>query len=432
MSDFASYTHGTAYKRIRDSNAVDGTQAIILAGGSGSRLKSLTRWHSKPAVPFGGKYKSIDFPLSNCINSKIRKISILTQYKSHSLNMHINQGWNFLKPELGEFIDLVPAQQRVREDWYQGTADAVYQCMDIIREHSPKLVLILAGDHIYKMDYGRMIHEHLDSGAEMTIGCIEVDLKEAKQFGVLSADYKNNVIEFTEKPANPNPCAHNPGKALASMGIYVFHSDFLYDQLAKDASSQTSSHDFGKDIIPGLIGNTHVNAYCFRDDETGEPGYWRDVGTIDAYYEANMALCDVTPPLNLYDKTWPIMSYQEQLPPAKFVFNDPGRRGSANDSLISSGCIISGSTVDRCLVFNNVRVNSFGELKDSVILPNVVIGRNCKIQKAIIDRDCNIPSGTTIGFDINEDRKRFYVSENGIVLVSAEMLDGKPGNAADL
>ncbi len=423
MSDFASYTLGTANRRTRVSDAIDETQAIILAGGSGSRLKSLTQWHSKPAVPFGGKYRSIDFPLSNCINSKIRKISILTQYKSHSLNMHITQGWNFLKPELGEFIDLVPAQQRIKDDWYKGTADAVYQCMDILREHSSKLVLILAGDHIYKMDYSRMIYEHLGSGAKMTIGCIEVDLEEAKQFGVLSADENDNVVEFTEKPESPKPCSHNPDKALASMGIYVFNSDFLYEQLAKDASNQVSSHDFGKDIIPGLIGDTLVNAYCFRDDQTGESGYWRDVGTIDAYYETNMALCDVTPPLNLYDKTWPIMSYQEQLPPAKFVFNDEGRRGTAIDSLISAGCIVSGSLVDHCLLFNNVRVNSFGELRNAIILPNVVIGRNCRIQRAIIDRNCDIPEDTNIGYDPEEDKKRFYVSENGIILVSADMLN---------
>lgn len=422
MSDFDDYQTGSTHHRPRISDAIDETHAIILAGGSGSRLKSLTKWHSKPAVPFGGKYKSIDFPLSNCLNSKIRKISILTQYKSHSLNLHINQAWNFLKPELGEFIDLVPAQQRVREDWYQGTADAVYQCMDILREHEPKLVLILAGDHIYKMDYSKMIDEHIEKGADMTIGCIEVPIEEADQLGVLETDSQGYVQKFKEKPKNPAPCAHNPKAALASMGIYVFSADFLYEQLGTDANNINSSHDFGKDIIPSLIGNRKVYAYSFADNK-GKPGYWRDVGTIDAYYEANISLCDVTPDLNLYDKTWPIMTYQEQLPPAKFVFNDDGRRGSAYDSLVSAGCILSGGTVDHCLLFNNVRVNSYCELKDCVILPDVTIGRHCKIRKAIIDRKCQIPEGTVIGYNREDDARRFHITDNGVVLVSEDMLN---------
>ncbi len=402
---------------------ISNTHAIILAGGSGSRLKSLTQWHSKPAVPFGGKYRTIDFPLSNCINSNIRKISVLTQYKSHSLNAHMNQGWSFLRPELDEYIELIPAQQRIKSSWYQGTADAVFQNMDIFNSRNPDYILILAGDHVYKMDYSQMIRHHINTEADVTIGAIEVPLEEAKDFGVMSVDANNMVTAFTEKPAKPSPSPTNPKVSLASMGIYVFNAKFLYQALLEDSKNPKSSNDFGKDIIPSLIGKKKVSTVRFTDPVTGEDGYWRDVGTVDAYYEANIELCGVTPQLNMYDNRWPIMTYQHQLPPAKFVFNDKDRRGMAVDSLVSAGCIVSGGKLKRAVLFNNVRVNSYSSIKSSVILPNATIGRNCHIKNAIIDRDCEIPENTRIGYDREQDAKRFFISEKGIVLVSAEMLN---------
>lgn len=411
---------------ITHSNAnysyIKNTLALILAGGSGSRLQSLTRWHSKPAVPFGGKYRSIDFPLSNCINSGIRRISVLTQYKSHSLNTHIQKGWNFLRPELGEFIDLLPAQQRVKDSWYLGTADAVSQNMDIIDNINPDFILILAGDHIYKMNYARMIEHHVKTGADMTVGCIEVSIKEAQEFGVMSVTADNRVIRFTEKPSRPETIPGRNDTCLASMGIYVFSREFLHKMLKLDDQDSGSQHDFGRNIIPHAVAHHHVSAYPFIDCESGNASYWRDVGTVDSYYEANMELLAVTPPLNLYDASWPIWTYQEQLPPAKFVFDDDGRRGMAVDSLVSAGCIISGSHVRHSLLSNNVRIHSYCEIEDAVILPNVEIGRYCKLKNLIIDRDCYIPSGTEIGFDPEEDAKRFFVSPGGIVLVSPEML----------
>ncbi|MCP4698114.1 MAG: glucose-1-phosphate adenylyltransferase [Gammaproteobacteria bacterium] len=398
------------------------TLALVLAGGRGSRLKQLTDWRAKPGVPFGGKFRIIDFPLSNCINSGIRRISVLTQYKAHSLMLHLQRGWGHFRGEFDEFVELIPAQQRRDESWYQGTADAVYQNLDILRSHQPEYVLILAGDHIYKMDYGPMLAFHEKQQAEMTVGCIEVDLETAREFGVMSIDTDQRIVEFTEKPQQPQTMPGRPDKALASMGIYIFNGKFLYEQLAKDAETQESSHDFGKDIIPSIIKDYRVFAYPFRDMQTGGRGYWRDVGNVDAFWESNMELAGVTPELNLYDRYWPIWTYQEQLPPAKFVFDDDGRRGMAVDSLISSGCIISGSIVRRSLLFYNVRVRSYGFIEDAVILPDVRIGRYCRIKKAIIDKNCVIPEKTIIGEDPKQDRKRFHVTRKGVVLVTPEML----------
>lgn len=398
------------------------TLALILAGGRGSRLKHLTKWRSKPAVPFGGKFRIVDFPLSNCINSGIRQIGVLTQYKAHSLLLHIQRGWGFLRGEFGEFVELLPAQQRIESSWYEGTADAVYQNLDILRSHNPDYVLILAGDHIYKMDYGTMIAEHVESGADMTVGCLTVDLESARQFGVMTVDHEGWVVDFHEKPANPKPIPGKENEALASMGIYVFNRKFLFEQLIKDADTPNSSHDFGKDIIPKVIERYRVMAYRFRDATSGKQAYWRDVGTIDAFWTANLELIGVTPPLNLYDRSWPIWTYQEQLPPAKFVFDDDERRGMAVDSMVSGGCVISGAKVTNSLLFSNVRVNSYSEVNQTVVLPDVNIGRNCRISKAVIDRGCDIPEGTIIGEDPVLDAERFYLSENGVVLVTPEML----------
>jgi glucose-1-phosphate adenylyltransferase len=398
------------------------TLALILAGGRGSRLKHLTRWRSKPAVPFAGKFRIVDFPLSNCINSGIRKVGVLTQYKAHSLILHIQKGWGFLRGEFGEFVELWPAQQRIESTWYTGTADAVYQNLDIIRNHDPDYVLVLAGDHIYKMDYGTMIAHHVETGADMTVGCIEVDLETAKSFGVMEVDEDQRVRQFLEKPMNPESMPGREDVALASMGIYVFNKAFLFEQLIKDADTPSSSHDFGKDIIPGVIEKYRIMAYPFRDVKSGRQAYWRDVGTVDAFWEANLELIGVTPPLNLYDESWPIWTYQEQLPPAKFVFDDPDRRGMAVDSMVSGGCIISGSTVRHSLLFSNVRVNSYSSVSDSVILPDVDIGRKCVIKKAVIDRGVHVPEGTVIGEDPQEDAKRFHVSDGGVILVTGEML----------
>ena len=400
------------------------TLALILAGGRGSRLKHLTAWRSKPAVPFGGKFRIIDFPLSNCINSGIRRIGVLTQYKAHSLILHIQKGWGFLRGEFGEFVELWPAQQRVAETaWYAGTADAVFQNLDIIRDHNPEYILVLAGDHIYKMDYGAMIAYHVESGADMTVGCLEVDVERAREFGVMSVDADQRVRSFAEKPTSPETIPGAPGRCLASMGIYVFNRGFLFEQLYKDADMPGSSHDFGKDIIPNVIKLYRVMAYTFRDPRSGELAYWRDVGTLDAFWEANLELIGVTPPLNLYDKSWPIWTYQEQLPPAKFVFDDEDRRGMAVDSMVSGGCIISGATVRHSLLFSNVRVNSYARVESSVILPDVDVGRKCVIRNAVIDRYCQIEEGTQIGVDPEADRRAgFHVSEGGVTLVTPEML----------
>jgi glucose-1-phosphate adenylyltransferase len=398
------------------------TLALILAGGRGSRLRQLTLWRAKPAVPFGGKFRIIDFPLSNCLNSGIRMIGVLTQYKAHSLIQHIQQGWSFLRGEFKEFIELLPAQQRIQDSWYAGTADAVYQNLDIIRTHKPDYVLILAGDHVYKMDYGPMIARHVDLNADMTVGCIEVPLNTAKAFGVISVDPSGRVIEFNEKPEQPRPIPGNPDLALASMGIYVFNTSFLYEQLIRDADSTYSTHDFGHDIIPHLIKKYRVFSYPFRDTQGGNSAYWRDVGTIDSFWEANLELIGVLPELNLYDENWPIWTYQEQLPPAKFIFDDDERRGMALDSMVSGGCLISGAVVRHSLLFSNVRVSSHTVLQDVVALPNVHIGRNCRITRAVIDKGCILPDDCVIGEDPEEDAKRFYISPGGVVLVTPEML----------
>jgi len=398
------------------------TLALILAGGRGTRLKQLTTWRVKPAVPFGGKFRIIDFPLSNCINSGIRRIGVLTQYKSHSLIRHIQRGWGSFRGEFGEFIELLPAQQRIQETWYAGTADAIYQNIDIIRAHNPEYVLILAGDHIYKMDYGPMVAHHVEKGADMTIGCIEVPLEQAKAFGVMSIDEHDRIIDFNEKPAEPDTIPGRDDMSLASMGIYIFNTRFLYEQLIRDADNSKSSHDFGKDIIPSVIEKYNVFSYAFRDLQADRQGYWRDVGTVDAFWQANIELIDVVPELNLYDSQWPIWTFQEQLPPAKFVFDDEGRRGHAIDSMVSGGCLISGATVRRSVLFSNVHVHSYSTIEGSVVLPDVDVGENCRIKNAVIDKGCKIPAGTIIGEDPKADAERFHVSENGIVLVVPEML----------
>jgi len=398
------------------------TLALILAGGRGTRLEGLTQWRVKPSVPFGGKFRIIDFPLSNCLNSGIRQVGILTQYKAHSLIRHLQQGWSFLRGEFGEFIELLPAQQRIEPNWYSGTADAVYQNIDILRSHSPKFVLILAGDHIYKMDYGEMIARHVDTEADLTVACIEVPIQEAHRFGVIGVNAAGVVTEFNEKPETPKTMPGSESMALASMGIYIFNTEFLYEQLIKDADMSQSSHDFGKDIIPAVIDNYRVVAYPFRDSSVKQQTYWRDVGTVDAYWQSNMELVEVVPELNLYDEDWPIWTYQEQLPPAKFVFNDDGRRGSAVDSLVSGGCLVSGAQIERSLLFSNVRVNSYTKIESSVILPNVNIGRGCHIKNAIIDKGCNIPENTLIGQDLVKDKEKYFVTEKGVVLVTPEMV----------
>lgn len=398
------------------------TLALILAGGRGSRLKHLTLWRAKPAVPFGGKFRIVDFPLSNCVNSGIRRVGVLTQYKAHSLIRHIQKGWGFLRGEFGEFIELLPAQQRIETSWYTGTADAVYQNLDIIRNHDPSYVLILAGDHIYKMDYGAMIVRHVDSGADVTVACVEVPVKRAQDFGVMTVDEPGRVIRFQEKPQNPEPLPGRQDVALASMGIYVFNTRFLYEQLIRDATTTSSSHDFGKDIIPSIVKSYRVMAYPFHDPVTGRQPYWRDVGTLDALWEANIELIGVTPELNLYDDDWPIWTYQEQLPPAKFVFDDDDRRGMAVDSMVSGGCIISGSKVRHSLLFSNVKVHSFCEIANTVVMPDVEINRRCRLNKALIDKGCHIPEGMVIGENFEEDARRFYVTGNGVVLVTPEML----------
>jgi len=407
------------------------TFAIVLAGGRGSRLYELTDWRAKPALYFGGKYRIIDFPLSNCINSGIRRVGVLTQYKAHSLVRHLVRGWSHFKKELGEYVEILPASQRYSADWYQGTADAVYQNLDIIRAERPKYVLILAGDHIYKMDYGSMLVDHVERQADMTVSCLEVPIAEAaRSFGVMQVNEHSRVIGFAEKPEHPQPLPDNPALCLASMGNYIFNTDFLFEQLSRDAITPGSSHDFGKDIIPEIIGKYRVNAFPFRDERTGRGAYWRDVGTLDSFWQANMELVETTPPLNFYDSTWPIWTYQEQLPPAKFVFDEPKRRGQAVDSMISGGCIISGATVRRSVLFSKVHIHSYALIEQSVILPEVDIGGGSRIRRAIIDRGCDIAPGSVIGYDHDQDRANgFRVTPSGIVLVTRGMLGQAEGYA---
>jgi glucose-1-phosphate adenylyltransferase len=402
------------------------TVALVLAGGRGTRLGALTDWRAKPAVPFGGKFRIIDFTLSNCVNSGIRRIGICTQYKAQSLIRHVQRGWSFLDGRFDEFVELLPAQQRIAVDWYRGTADAVYQNLDILVRHEPDHVLILAGDHVYKMDYGKMLAEHVARSADMSIACVEVPVADANSLGVVQADAAGRVIGFQEKPAQPAPIPDRPDTALASMGIYAFEAEFLYEQLHQNASDGDSSHDFGKDIIPRLLAKgAAVWVHRFSDScvnmVEGVP-YWRDVGTIDAYWEANIALTKVVPDLNLYDQNWPIWTYQEQLPPAKFVFDENERRGMAVDSMVSGGDIISGATVRRSVLFSNVCAREHCSIEDSVVLPDVTVGRRVTLRRAVVDRYCQLPEGLTVGVDPAEDRKRFHVTDKGITLIVPEML----------
>ncbi|WP_278405618.1 glucose-1-phosphate adenylyltransferase [Pseudoalteromonas ruthenica] len=400
------------------------TYALILAGGRGSRLHELTNWRAKPAVYFGGKHRIIDFPLSNCINSGIRRVGVATQYKSHSLIRHVHRAWGHFKKELGESVEILPASQRYGDEWYCGTADAVFQNMDIIRHELPRYVMILSGDHVYRMDYGALLAKHVETGADMTVCCIEVDTEEAANtFGVMTVDEQNRIRRFDEKPAVPNEIPAKPGRCLASMGNYVFNTEFLFEQLQKDAQNSCSGRDFGHDIIPAIIDNHQVYAFPFTEPSMSGQPYWRDVGTLDSFWEANMELVEPQPKLDLYDPTWPIWTYQEQLPPAKFIFDDDERRGMAVDSTVSGGCIISGSQVRKSLLFSNVHVHSFCQIEQAVVLPGVVVHRGCHIKRAIIDRGCEIPEGLTIGLDHEEDIEHgFRVSKNGIVLVTRDML----------
>jgi len=405
------------------SRLTRGTLAVIMAGGRGERLKHLTEDRCKPATPFGGKFRIIDFALSNCVNSGIRQISVLTQYKAHSLIQHIQRGWGYLRGEFGEFVELIPAQQRRGGDWYQGTADALWQNMDLIRAHRPLHVLVLAGDHIYKMDYGPMIGFHVEKEADITVGVVEVPIDRSREFGVLTVDESNRVLRFQEKPTDPAPIPGRPDTVLASMGIYVFNPRLLERLLRADAEDPNSAHDFGRNIVPDSIDKLRVFAYPFEDVRTKAQNYWRDVGTVDAYYEANMELVQVSPELNIYDEQWPIWTYQEQLPPAKFVFDDDGRRGAAVDSLVSGGCIISGALVRRSVLFSRVRVHSYASVEESVLLPEVDIGRHCELRKVVVDNGCVIPPGMKIGVDAAEDERRFFRTPSGVVLVTREMLE---------
>ena len=400
--------------------------ALVLAGGRGSRLKNLTDTRAKPAVYFGGKFRIVDFALSNCMNSGIRRIGVITQYKSHSLLRHLQRGWAFLKSEMNEFVDLLPAQQRVDEEsWYRGTADAVYQNQDILAAYRADYVVVLAGDHVYKMNYALMLADHVALGRECTVGCIEVPRSDAKAFGVMAIDEQRRIVDFVEKPADPPAMPGKPERSLASMGIYIFNARYLYRELERDMADPDSTHDFGKDIIPKMVKAGVAVAHPFElscvGARPGQAPYWRDVGTIDAYWDANIDLTATDPLLNLYDTNWPIWTYQPQLPPAKFVHNQDDRRGLAIESLVSGGCIVSGS-VFRSVLFSQVRVHSFSQVNWSVLLPSVQVGRGARVTRAVIDRDCMIPDGMVIGEDAKADAERFYRTESGITLVTRDML----------
>jgi len=392
--------------------------AVLLAGGAGERLHPLTKDRAKPAVGFGGPYRIIDFTLSNCVNSGLRKIFIATQYKAQSLNRHVRMGWSIVNTELGEFVEVLPPQKRVGENWYLGTADAVYQNLYSISQEQPRWVIILSGDHIYKMDYGKMLDVHIARGAVLTVGAIEVPLTEARRFGVLQVDEDSRVTGFQEKPASASPTPWNAENCLGSMGIYIFDFDVLARELARDAEASTT-HDFGRDIIPHLVSSgERVYAYLFWDENKKTAKYWRDVGTLDAYYEASMDLIAIDPTFNLYDPEWVLRTYQPQFPPAKFVFNEDGRRGQAVDSLISMGCIISGSEIRHSILSPGVRVHSYCEIEDSILMYNATIHRHTKIRRAIIDREVEVPAGAVIGYDLAEDRRRHTVSDGGVVVVT--------------
>jgi glucose-1-phosphate adenylyltransferase len=401
--------------------------ALILAGGRGSRLKQLTDTRAKPAVYFGGKYRIVDFSLSNCVNSGLRRIYVLTQYKAHSLLRHLQRGWNQMRGEMGEFIDLLPAQQRVSEDlWYRGTADAVWQNLDILRAEGPRFIVILAGDHIYKMDYSLLLEEHVATGADVTVGCVETPVAEARAFGVMHVDDDDRIVQFLEKPTRPPAIPGRPDTALASMGIYVFNADFLYDVLNRDAADHQSTHDFGRDFIPSLVKTAQVMAHPFPRSCVYSRGqseaYWRDVGTLDAYWAANLDLCSVTPSLDLYDSSWPIYNYQPPLPPAKLVFDSGDRRGIAVDSILSGGCIVSGANVRRSVVSSESRINSWAQVSESVVMPRCNIGRNARLSRVLLDKGCSIPEGMVIGEDDVLDAERFERTKAGVTLVTPSML----------
>lgn len=409
------------------------TFALVLAGGRGTRLKQLTDWRAKPAVPFGGKLRIIDFPLSNCVNSGIRQAAVLTQYKAQSLIRHVEHGWGFLSDDLGEYIDVVPAQQQVDEGWYSGTANAVYQNLDLVREAAAEYVLILAADHVYKMDYSLLLADHVDKNADATVAFVDVPLSDASGFGVLDVDSYGQVTAFVEKPDGPiRPTAHcgHDDRILASMGIYVFNTAFLCAELERDAADLVSTHDFGKDLIPHLVRRHKLHAHNFADscvNMVGERPYWRDVGTIDAYWEANMDLTRVVPELNLYDDEWPILSRQAQLPPAKFVFDEDNLRGVAVASLVASGCIVSGATVRRSILFSKARVGEGSLVEDSLVLPEVTIGRGVTLKRAVVDTRCVLPDGFSAGVNADEDKSRFHVTERGITLITSRMLEKRTG-----
>jgi len=396
---------------------------MILAGGQGERLYPLTKDRAKPAVPFGGIYRIIDFTLSNCINSGLRKICVLTQYKSYSLDRHLRIGWNIFNNELDEFIENIPPQKRISDMWYQGTADAVYQNIYVLESEHPEKVLILAGDHIYKMDYRELIEFHETNNADLTVPCIEVPIKEASRFGVMSIDNEQRIVEFNEKPASPKPIQSNPEMALVSMGIYLFNTQVLVKRVIEDTKRDTT-HDFGKNIIPSMINKDRVFAFIFRDKNNKAVKYWRDIGTIDAYWEANMDLVQVDPIFNLYDIDWPIRTYHDQLSPAKTVFSDlfpGGRCGTVLDSLVSNGCIISGARVERSILSPNVRIDNYSEVIDSILMAGVRIGKNVKIRKAIIDKSVIVPDGKHIGYNLEADARQFVISEKGVIVAHKEM-----------
>ena len=397
------------------------TLGVLLAGGAGERLYPLTRDRAKPAVTFGGIYRIIDITLSNCLNSDLRRVYILTQYKALSLNRHIREGWNILGREVDEFVEVLPPMKRVSDQWYQGTADAVYQNIYSIGSEQPKHVLILSGDHIYKMDYGKMMKQHQDSAADITLATIQIDPEETFRFGVVDVDKDGCIRGFEEKPkttALRSPI--NPVKVAGSMGIYLFNADVLIPVLLKDAENPQSSHDFGKGILPKMVDDYRVYAYDFVDENKKEALYWRDVGTLEAYYEANMDIVSVSPIFNLYDEQWPIRTHQRQYPPAKFVFAESGRTGTALDSIVSNGCIVSGGVVKNSILSPDVRVNSYSEVDDCILFSHVSVGRRCRIRKAILDRDVHIPEGTTIGYDAEADRQRYFVTESGITVVTRD------------
>ena len=392
------------------------TLALVMAGGNGTRLGDLTRWHAKPALPFGGQYRNIDFPLSNCINSGIRHIGLLTQYKAHSLIQHVQQGWSFLRPELGEFLEIWPAQQRRGKGWYAGTGDAIYQNIDLIEELAPAHVLVLAGDHIYRMDYLAMLESHVASGAGVTVGAVEVPVSAASGFGVMTLDSSGWVSRFEEKPARPMPLPRDPQTALASMGIYVFDRELLVDRLSADAANPASSHDFGRDVLPDAIGTVGLSAYAFRDPSTGRPAYWRDVGTLDSYWQANIELLAEQPEFDLYDRRWPLWTRQPQCPPPRFVGD-----GAASRSIVSGGCSVAGR-VEQSLLSTDCCVQPGASVETSVLLPNVVAGRDCRIRRAVIDSGCVIPDGLVIGDNTADDAIHYHVSPSGVTLVTADML----------